>query len=616
MLTSEEMSRIVIIGPRSALREVISELHAMRVLHIREHVKTERVDIGSPLPENAALSEIMLTVSTLCNHLSLKMGVREDFRRLRVEEIDKKIEKISEEINALLNQKKELSERIISGLMARKRHLKSLTKTPELEGKAYFIGFVSGDIAPLLANLKHTLFAIPYENSHLIYLITDRDESRAVEKLLKKYSFTDIERQKEISELAGEPISMEELNNLREKYNFILSSLNKIREENYEFIQDAFSTLRLEMEKAESPLKFGSTERTFVINGWVPTRRMEDVRKRLLEITSNRLYIECENVSPEEEAPILFHHPGIISPFRFFLELYSLPKYGEIDPTFILFFTFPLFFGFMLGDIGYGLVTLALFLLLRSKLKSGRALLDVLIIASIATVIFGFVFGEFFGLEIFEHPVFHRSSIENMDNFIAIAVFMGILHIALGYIIGFFNVLKSHGPVHAVSEKLSWLLVLPSFVYILISIDILKGGLGEVAMKIMPASTVVFAMLGIGVALLLKSEGFYAIIELPGLLSNILSYARLMAIGLASLLLAAVVNDMAGPMFASGPVGWLMGILLLLIGHLINILLGILGPFLHAIRLNYVEFFTKFYQGGGMYYAPFGQLSKTKAGGG
>ncbi len=616
MITSEDMSRVMIVGPRPYLKKIIAELHSMRALHIKEHVKTDRVDIGSPLPENTVLSETLLTVTTACNHLSLKIGPKEDFRRLEIEEIKAGIKNISDEIDTLLGQKKELSERMLSGLMARKRHLKNIKDAPEMADSAYFIGFVSRDITDALANLEHTLFMVPYENNYLIYLIADKKESRAAEKILMKNSFADIEKHRETAELAGEPVSMEELNAIRGKYNNVLNGLKELREKNYEFIRDAFCTLRQEIEKAESPLKFGSTERTFVINGWVPARRVEDVRKRLLEITSNRLYIEYEKVSPEEEAPILFHHPGIISPFRFFLDLYSLPRYGEFDPTFILFFTFPIFFGFMLGDIGYGLVTLALFLLLRSKLKAGRGLLDVLIVASIATVVFGFVFGEFFGLEIFAHPVFHRSSIENMDSFIAISVFIGILHIALGYIIGFFNVLKSHGPVHAVSEKLSWLLVLPSFVYILISIDILKGGLGEVAMKIMPGSTVVFAMLVIGITLLLKSEGFYAIIELPGLLSNILSYARLMAVGLASVLLAAVVNDMAGPMFASGPVGWLMGILLLLTGHLINMLLGILGPFLHAIRLNYVEFFTKFYHGGGKYYTPFGQLSKAKVGGG
>jgi len=103
-----------------------------------------------------------------------------------------------------------------------------------------------------------------------------------------------------------------------------------------------------------------------------------------------------------------------------------------------------------------------------------------------------------------------------------------------------------------------------------------------------------------------KGEGAKGLIEIPALFSHMLSYARLMAVGLASVILAAVINDLAGEMFAAGIAGIIGGVLLLAVGHSVNIGLGLISPFLHSLRLHYVEFFTKFYHGGGIRYIPFG----------
>jgi V/A-type H+-transporting ATPase subunit I len=198
-----------------------------------------------------------------------------------------------------------------------------------------------------------------------------------------------------------------------------------------------------------------------------------------------------------------------------------------------------------------------------------------------------------------------------------ITLFIGVAHIFLGLIIGFRNTVVEHDLKHAIFAKGSWMMIL-------------IGGVAVIA-KLMPAMMskspiplsdpvlVGGLVLGlIGIILLIKGEGFISILELPTLLSNVLSYSRILAIGLSSAGIALAVNTLAmnlfirpnGVLLGKGILLALVGVVILFIGHLINLLLGILGPGIHSLRLQYVEFFTKFYEGGGKKYTPFGYNRK------
>src|SRR5659263_590061 len=293
----------------------------------------------------------------------------------------------------------------------------------------------------------------------------------------------------------------------------------------------------------------------------------------------------------------------------------------------------------MLGDVGYGIIVTAIGFAIKQKFKTGglNAIALILMFSGVLSTIFGVVYGEFFGFPIFNivfqgHPEegilgiagpaiagihFPIHRFDSVKPLLLLCFAIGIFHVLLGYIIGFRNEAVKHDIKHAIYAKGSWMMIL-------------IGGVLLIA-KVMPAlmskspmqtGDMIFlagaGLMLIGVILLIKGEGFISILELPTLLSNVLSYSRILAIGLSSAGIALAVNTMSmdlfirpkGVLLGGGIVLALAGVLILFIGHLINLLLGILGPGIHSLRLQYVEFFTKFYEGGGTKYLPFGHKRK------
>jgi V/A-type H+-transporting ATPase subunit I len=309
---------------------------------------------------------------------------------------------------------------------------------------------------------------------------------------------------------------------------------------------------------------------------------------------------KIEDEEKEEEIPIALENPNVAKPFELLTNIFALPKYKELDPTLFIFLIFPIFFGMMLGDIGYGLICLGAFLLLKGKLKSEgwQSLLNILIYSSLVTIFFGFLYGEFFGFEeIGGYKLPHvLSRMHAIPQLLLITVGIGAFHVNFGLALGFYNEFKRHGVIRAMQEKGSWIL--------------LQIGVGLLALAYLKMLTIptflggLIALLSLG--LLISSEGFIAIFEIPTLMSNLLSYTRLAAIGLSSVCIAYTINNFASMFLKLGGAYLILMVLCLIFGHIGNTILGVFAPFLQALRLHYVEFFTKFYEGGGIKYDPFG----------
>ena len=339
------------------------------------------------------------------------------------------------------------------------------------------------------------------------------------------------------------------------------------------------------------------TAHAFVLEGWLPTGDLSALRSALGARFAGRVAVE--EVAREEwqhagGAPVVLQNPSLFRPFETLVSMMPLPAYGSIDPTPFVAVSFPMLFGLMLGDVGYGLVMAVLALWLRAKTKPGKlghTIAQIALPCAAFATVFGVLYGEFFGTlgtHLFQmHPLL----LDREHAVVAamlVAVGVGFAHIVLGLVLGVVSAGRGE-PRVALSRIVQITMLLLVVASLLAAVEVLPHQLfGPFAIAVL-----------VGFPVLLVLEGIIAPIEFFSTLGNILSYIRIMAIGTASVMLAVVANDMAG-MVGSAVVGALFALLF----HLVNFGLGIFSPTIHGLRLHYVEFFRQFYSPGGVRYAP------------
>ena len=337
--------------------------------------------------------------------------------------------------------------------------------------------------------------------------------------------------------------------------------------------------------------------------GWIPKKYLKKTRLALHEAFGDRVVVNELDVKADEmeDAPVFYDNPRWVKPFEFIMQLVAAPRYREIDPSPILAIFFPLFFGIMVGDIGYGFLILAIALAVRHRFAAiafAKSLADILIISSIPTIFFGFLFGEFFG-DLGEtmgwlHPVtllgISWNRVDAMIPMLAFAITLGVIHVFLGLAIGIRNAIVRKSRKHLM-EKTGMMMMISALILLILML----GGF-------VPDTFVwpVVILMVVSLPLILLGAGVFGTIEVMSTAGNILSYARLMAIGMASVILAMVANRLSGA-FGIAIIGIVVAILL----HALNLMLAMFSPSIHAVRLHLVEFFSKFYEGGGVVYRPF-----------
>ncbi|TES87173.1 V-type ATP synthase subunit I [Candidatus Aerophobetes bacterium] len=476
------------------------------------------------------------------------------------------------------------------------------------------------------------------DNLKTTYLITLKEEANELYFLLV-YSKKDSEQVESIfQKLRVEKVFFTEVGSPRRRITELKETIDRIEKEITDIetesrhlageriklmtLHDHFYNLLGEKKVA---LDTRSSSYTFVLEGWLKKKDLSNLKKGLGEFSSLEIVVRSAGDKEEQKVPVALSNPRIFKPFEVVTHLYGLPLYIEIDPTPFMAPFFAIFLALCLTDGGYGVVlALAAYVALK-KLKiggEGRKLLWVLFISGLVTIAVGAVTGGIFGIQFSELPAFlsplQRLVLFNPLTqpmvFLVIALCIGIVHILVGISLEIWDHLRNGRITPALLDEVPWVLIiiggvlfglgklghLPGFSSTL-GIIMLLGGLGTLLLFAGRSSKNLFIRFG---------KGVYELYGLVGLFGDILSYSRLLALGLATSVIATVVNTIAKMASEIPLMGPVLMVVILIAGHMGNIGINCLSGFIHTARLQFVEFFGKFYLSGGESFRPFRREAK------
>jgi V/A-type H+-transporting ATPase subunit I len=406
----------------------------------------------------------------------------------------------------------------------------------------------------------------------------------------------------------------EELSEISRQQQEIIEKSSKlfVHKINLMAIYDYISGLLSQEEVRES---FSHTDYTFMVDGWICKKNVEKLKDKLNKY--NELEITLSDPAEDEEPPVELENGIIAEPYRMVTNLYGRPHYREIDPTKLFAPFLTMGFAICLTDAGYGFTValIAAIIMIINRKKGANDLIRILFFCGLATGFVGTITGGWYGFTASQLPTFMRKLVLIDPNvkqleFLALIVLFGYIEVLFGFIVKMYISLKGRDWMGAFCDQLPWVLVmLLASVLVLGMIGVEVPSIAKnIAIGIILLCAlviVVFAGRDIKNPAGRIGTGIFALYgNLTGTFGDTLSYMRLFALGLATGIIASSVNTIAGMLWTSTP-GKIGAIAVLIFGHPFNITINALGGFIHSMRLQFVEFFTKFYEGGGTEFRPF-----------
>ncbi|WP_135667487.1 V-type ATP synthase subunit I [Halorhabdus rudnickae] len=722
MLRPERMSRVSVTGSKAVMADVIETVHDMDLFHITEYDGTfDGFDPGDPTEGADEASDKLVTVRALESTLGVEPEDAGPTRLVTDDALEDELEEIRQDVNELDDRRDELQQElqeVEDGIERMEFFVRLGIDLDLLSGyDSLSVAVGEGDADAIRDTLADAdgieNFEVFAEGAALAAFAHPADD-QALDDAMVGVEFAAVE----LPDGEGDPETyLEELRHRRQRLQSQLTTvedeLEEVKLDVAGFLLAAEEKLTIEVQKREAPLSFATSENAFVAEGWIPTDEVDTFEDGLRSAVDDHVEVDeleradydgdgypTERESVAEATgdanegagevatdggtsgilpmstgmpPVVQENPGPSRPFESLVKVINLPKYTELDPTVALFLTFPLFFGFMIGDLGYGTLYFLIGYVMYTRMESDifRSLGGVGMWAGGFTAVFGVLYGEFFGLhQLGEivwngHPPIHKGLQPHYLTFAQAwllgSVVAGTAHLVWGRAMDFANNLD-HGIGEAFVESGSWIMLTvglwlwvfstqargpkPEFMYTVFS----SGEGAAIPLGFTGFSptvgTVGLALAAVGLVLAIYAEGAIALVEsITQAFGHVLSYSRLAAVLLAKAGMALAVNLLvfgayahdgefhliffngfpehsesvifAGVVNGSEPVvlalGWLAGIVILLLGHLLVLVLGVTSAGLQAIRLEYVEFFGKFYEGGGKPYDPFGHVREYTA---
>lgn len=646
-----EMAKVEIIGPKHHFLETVSLVHDLGDLHIEEvarciaddvPIKAMRVE-GEAKEDLALIDDQLVRVRGLVKALDVS-GSRADTRAY-----DQSYEQFwGSELNDSLRQTEQMLGEIegrVSKLAAEAtdiehelalldRYAPVLEKVAPLARQVMTTGAFDAIALSIEKRYKDALSGLEEEieritggQSELIttdvddettaaILVYAREHAPEVHKMLADANVNQIRLP---SELADRPFD-EAFDEIAERRRTLPPRLKMVRSE-LEHLSSIWYTRLLAArdvlvdrgKEIDAICEFGQTEYAFVITGWMPESEFKTLTTILEDRFAGEVIAESLEVKPEnyKDVPVALTNTGLVSPYEGLLSISGAPRYGTIDPTLMVAFFYPLFFGMIVGDVGYGLIMVALVLWLRFKYKDipwMRQATSILGPACTMAVAFGFLYGEFFGnlgmtlgivpdtFYILGVPLpFNR--LESVPIVMVMAILVGFIQVSLGLALGIVNAVHTKSRSH-MFERAGLLLVLFAVPILIVGVS------GVLSLRYGPIATAIGSLLlGVGAFFAIKGGKAVGAVEIVGQFGNVFSYLRIMAVGLAGAIFAEAANEITEGLVPM--TGWWFAIFVGVVLHSLNIAISAFSPNIHALRLNFLEFFSKFYESGTRQYAPF-----------
>ncbi len=495
----------------------------------------------------------------------------------------------------------------------------------------YFTGLIAASdvekLESLDATAEYQLFNEGLERTCIVACPTE--EAKSVSNYLKSLTWTDFVFPK----IEGTPSAA--IEELTEKNRMLTAK--KVDLENdicaeatgkSPLIESAYDAAAIERDRAYAETELARTSATFQLEGWVPEDRVEEVEKAIRSVT-DAYYFETRDHGADEIPPSYVENKRFSTPFEQVTNLYSRPDPNGLDATPYMAPFYVLLFGLMLSDSGYGIVLAiltAIFIKLKKPTGMSGGFARVIFWGGISTILWGVLVGTFFGLDF--DTVFGTSNmfplfVDPMSNPIGMLILcfgLGVVHILFGVALKM-KISFSRGDWQsAIFDSLSWILIVVGL--IVYAIPSAVQGIPAIV------GTIGLGMAGLGALMILLFKGrekknpfartisgLGELYQVTGYLSDILSYARLFALGIATGVIASVFNElckmlMGSPILVLRILGIIVACGLLVALHGFNIAINTLGAFVHCARLQYVEFYGKFYEPGGRAFKPLGYQTK------
>jgi len=635
-----KMTKVLIVSHRSEAAELLEQIQQSSVLEVLDAARTAVskqwpeliVEAKKPKDIEELAGRLEKSVKFLEAHTKEKKSLLDALAPRTVIE-EKQYSQIvsSEEVIRLLEQSEETANEIqkletekdnclnILQMLKLWKNLKTpLEELTDSDRTRCFVGLVPDKtIENLKQQLSKTAALQIVGNDKSLYasvVVCLKENAADIQKLLRSAEFAPVTFER-MTGTAEQIIQQQtaklgetktELSRERKKAENLAGELFKLK-----ILFDHYQNLLTrEQTRALAPI----TTSTILLEGWVK----EKDYPALESIVSSFSASTVSRIKPrdDEEIPVEIENKAIVRPFEVITRLYGMPQHLNVDPTIFLAPFFAVFFGMCLADAGYGLMMIVLAIFFLKKIQGDKKLMLMLAICAVATVIVGALTGGWFGDSIEKFfpallPVRKKlmwfDPFKDPMKFFILAIGLGYFQILTGLFIAFVHNLKQKQFIAAVCDQLTWLVMLNSLVIFGAS----KAGVVPVQIgticgytALIPAVTIfIFSHREGGVGARL-GMGFYNLFSSIFYLGDVLSYLRLMALGMVGAGLAMAINVIAKIAREIPAVGLIVMILILVGGHIFNLLLAILSAFVHTLRLQYVEFFPKFLIGGGREFKP------------